>query len=323
MGVSIDYMKAARLCVETCMGVKAGENVLVVTMPDSMEQAEAVAAAVFQQEAVPVIVSIPSKRLYQAKEPPRMVVEAMKSADVIMVVMHFLDSHLMYHTSARIEALKAGARLGNVWLTETNWDITADEIMATRELSIKVQKRLTAAKTARLTTPRGTDLRMDISGRESVMLCSILHNPGDSGVIPDYAEAAVAPVEGTSEGIFIPDCSMLAIGLLKNPMTWHIEKGRVVKLEGKEEADRLQRIIDGADENATNIAEFGIGTVIRGMVTGDEQDKRLLGTAHIGIGDSHSIGGKVRSKIHYDAVVLDATIELDGEYILKDGKLAF
>jgi leucyl aminopeptidase (aminopeptidase T) len=185
MGISIDYMKAARLCVETCMGVKPGESVLVVTMPDSMEQAEAVAAAVFQQDALPVIVSIPSKRLYKAKEPPRMVVEAMKSADVIMVVMRFLDSHLMYHTSARVEALRAGARLGNVWLTDTNWDITADEIVATRDLSIRIQQRLTAAKTARLTTPRGTDLRMDLSGRESVMLSSILHHPGTRVWCPD------------------------------------------------------------------------------------------------------------------------------------------
>ncbi len=321
MGVSVDYMKAARLCVDTCMGVKPGENVLIITQPDSMDQAEMVAAAAFQQDAVPVIISVPSKRLYQAKEPPKVVADAMKSADVIMVVMKFLDSHLLYHTSSRIEALKAGARLGNVWLTETNWDITADEILATRDLSIKIQKRLTQANTARLTTPRGTDLRMNLAGRESVMLSSVLHNSGDSGVIPDYAEAAIAPVEGTSEGIYIPDCSMLAIGLLRNPMTWHIEKGRLAKLEGKEEAVRLQRIIDAADENATNIAEFGIGTVVRGLVTGDEQDKRLLGTAHIGIGDSHSIGGQVRSKIHYDAVVLDASIELDGEYILKGGRL--
>lgn len=321
MSVSIDYMKAARLCTETCMGVKPSENVLIVTMPDSMEKAEAVAAAVYQKDAVPVVISIPSKRLYKAKEPPKMVVEAMKSADVIMVVMRFLDSHLMYHTSARIEALNAGARLGNVWLTESNWDITADEIMATRDLSIKIQEQLSAAKTARLTTPHGTDLTMSIDGRDSVMLCSVLHNAGESGVIPDYAEAAVAPVEGTAEGIFVPDCSMLAIGLLKNPMTWHIEKGRLVRIEGKEEAERLRRIIDSADENANNIAEFGIGTVVRGTVTGDEQDKRLLGTAHIGIGDSHSIGGKVTSKIHYDAVALNATIELDGRLILKDGRL--
>ncbi len=136
-----------------------------------------------------------------------------------------------------------------------------------------------------------------------------------------YAEAAIAPVEGTAEGVFKVDASMLGIGLMKEPMTLHVRKGQLVEIEGGEERERLGGLLEKADDNASNIAEFGIGTVPRGKVTGALDDKRLLGTAHIAVGDNHSIGGIVTSNIHLDAVTLDVTIELDGKAIIQDGKL--
>jgi leucyl aminopeptidase (aminopeptidase T) len=314
-------MSGARLCVETCMGVQPGETVLVITDREYSEQAEAVATAAHLARAEPIVMTIPARRYYEM-EPPALVAKAMKEADVVLLTMPQIYSHFLYHTTARKEATDAGVRLANVWLSPENWNLTAEEIIATKDLSVRIQGMLTEAKEARLRSASGTDIRMGLEGRKAIMLSGLLSKPGESGAIPDYAEAAIAPMEGTSEGVFKVDASMLGIGLMKEPMTLHIREGRLVEIEGGEERERLLELLERADDNSHNIAELGIGTVPRGKVTGALDDKRLLGTAHIAVGDNHSIGGVIVSNIHLDAVTLNVTIELDGVPIIQEGKLA-
>ena len=321
MTLPLEMMSGARLCVETCMGVQPGETVLVITDREYMEQAEAVATAAYLAGAEPIVMTIPARRYYEM-EPPALVAKAMKEADVVLLTMPQIYSHFLYHTTARKEATDSGVRLANVWLTPENWNLTAEEIIATKDLSVKIQGMLTEAKEARLRSASGTDLTMGLEGRKAIMLSGLLSKPGESGAIPDYAEAAIAPVEGTSEGVFKVDASMLGIGLMKEPMTLHIREGRLVDVEGGEERERLLELLEKADDNSHNIAELGIGTVPRGKVTGALDDKRLLGTAHIAVGDNHSIGGVIVSNIHLDAVTLNVTIELDGVPVIRDGKLA-
>lgn len=320
MTLPLEMMSGARLCVETCMGVKPGETVLIITDREYQEQAEAVAAAAHLARAEPIVMTIPTRRYYE-KEPPPLVAKAMKEADVVLLTMPPLFSHFLYHTTARKEATDRGVRLANVWLTPDNWDLTAEEILATRDLSVKIQGLLTKAKEARLRSASGTDLKLGLEGREAIMLSSLLTQRGESGAIPDYAEAAIAPVEGTGEGVFKVDASMLGVGLMKEPMTFHIREGRLVEIEGGEERKQLTELLQKADENAYNIAELGIGTVARGKITGAVDDKKLLGTAHIAVGDNHSIGGVVVSNIHLDAVTLKVSLELDGQPVIRDGKL--
>ena len=44
------------------------------------------------------------------------------------------------------------------------------------------------------------------------------------------------------------------------------------------------------------------------------------GSCHIGIGTNISFGGKTLAKWHVDANVLNATVEVDGQRILEEGK---
>ncbi|MEM2958650.1 MAG: aminopeptidase, partial [Candidatus Jordarchaeaceae archaeon] len=111
------------------------------------------------------------------------------------------------------------------------------------------------------------------------------------------------------------------IGAIKQPMEWTIKNGRLVEISGGKEAEMLKQIIREADENATNIAELGVGTNhIFKNFTGTIGDKMVLGTVHLAIGKSINIGGKVMSNIHHDAVISKVTLEIDGRKILDEGK---
>lgn len=318
--ISMEFMKGYKLCVETCMGVKPGENILIITNFDNMDKAEALATASFMTDAEPFILCQSFfKKL--TVEPPEMISECMKKADVILLCLSFFHSALLFHTQARKEASKKGARVGGVWVTPENVGITKEEILQTRKLSEQVAAMLTNAEQVRVRTQNGTDISMNVKGRSSVMLSSIVDKPGDSGVIPDFAEAAIAPIEGSAEGVVVIDGSIASLGAVNEPIVWKVKGGRVVEISGKDEARKLKDLLKSTDENSTYIAELGVGTVARGSVVGDPDDKRILGTGHIAIGDNRFGGGNIASNIHLDGVFMNMTLELDGKTLMSGGVL--
>ncbi len=75
-------------------------------------------------------------------------------------------------------------------------------------------------------------------------------------------------------------------------------------------------------EDGTNLAELGIGTNEKAILTGNIlEDEKILGTAHVAFGASAAIGGNVQVPVHLDCVVMRPTVELDGEALVRDGEL--
>jgi leucyl aminopeptidase (aminopeptidase T) len=75
-------------------------------------------------------------------------------------------------------------------------------------------------------------------------------------------------------------------------------------------------------EDGTNIAELGIGTNEKAMLTGEIlEDEKIFGSCHVAFGASAGIGGTVQVPVHLDCIILRPTVELDGEAIVRDGEL--
>jgi leucyl aminopeptidase (aminopeptidase T) len=96
-----------------------------------------------------------------------------------------------------------------------------------------------------------------------------------------------------------------------------------------ESGKRFKEILEFAEQkdenkNAYFIAEFAIGTNPKAKVIGNVlEDEKVLGTAHIAVGDNTSYpGGKNYSILHQDGIMFSPTIELDGMVIMRDGKMS-
>jgi leucyl aminopeptidase (aminopeptidase T) len=243
----------------------------------------------------------------------------MKAADVAFTA----TTHAITHTRARLDAADAGTRV--VVLRGVTEDLMIDGGLNTdyetlAERTAMVRDALEAASTARVTSPSGTDIRMDLSGRPSFSLDGFFHEYGFSALPP--GEAPVAPSEGSAEGTVVVDYSMDDIGLLEENIELTFEEGYVTAVSGGLEATKLRTIIDENDANAGNLAEFAIGTNSDARLIGNlAEDKKRLGTVHFAIGDNKSLGGSVRSNVHLDGVVLDSTVRLDDSLVLEDGEL--
>jgi leucyl aminopeptidase (aminopeptidase T) len=157
---------------------------------------------------------------------------------------------------------------------------------------------------------------MNIEGRNALGLDGFATEPGTFTTIPS-GEAAIVPLEGTTQGVTVFDHAIDNVGVLDAPVRAEVRGGRIVRIDGGRSAGMLRDLLT-IDEHAPNIAEFAIGTNPKSRLLGNmAEDKILLGTVHIGIGDSHTIGGTVESRIHLDGIVLNPTVEVDGQKIVE------
>lgn len=315
---SILMMKTAQMIVHNSARVQPGENVCIVCDTNTFSIAKVLAEACYAAGAETVLTMMTPREMH-GNEPPRVVASAMLGADVILAP----TTYAITHTAARLEASKRGARTVILRGIEEDSMIHGAMLADYSEISAtsnKLAERLSRAKKIRLVTDLGTDAIFIVEGREGLALGGVVTEPGKFTSLPS-GEAAIAPLEGTTQGKIIIDFSMDGIGLLSQPIKLEILNGKVVSIQGGKEAQELKKLLEG-DENAFNIAEFAIGTNPKSRMKGNmAEDKILRGCVHIAVGDNHTIGGRLKSKVHLDGVILNPTVEMDGHLVVKKGLL--
>ena len=317
-----------KLCLEKICRVKPGQNLLIVAddsaRPMSLARDIADLASSMGIEAV---MSIMKARTHVGEEPPRAIAAAMKAADVILQIFEKSD---LAHTDARAEATKAGVPRIVLMPADISEDylqkpISLEDLNKIKERTDKLAGILHNGNMVKLTTLSGTDLTLSIKGRPG----RNLHPLTDYAIIvaPDSAEASIAPVEGTTEGVMVIDVGIEGWGyLLRKPIRFEVKKGRVqletISSDIPEHAERVKRMFS-LDQNANNCAaELGIGTSHTiNMLQGSLMDAGMAGVVHIACGRNNDFGGETWSQAHQDCLMTGVTMEIDGVYIIEKGEL--
>ncbi len=301
--------------VRDCLAVKDGEEVLVVCNPATQllgERLRAEAAAAGADAVLTVI----SERASHAAEPPATVAEAMAASDVLLAP----TVQSLSHTAARKRASENGARCATLpGVTEDMLArVMSADMEGLRRKGHAVAEALDRASEARITDANGTDLRLDISGREAIPDAGELTERGAFGNLP-CGEGFISPAGGN--GTLVIDGSMAGVGLVDQPVELVVEGGHLTSARGGQGMAFMELLTEHGDDG-TNIAELGIGTNEKAKLTGEIlEDEKILGTCHIAFGASAGIGGTVQVPVHLDCVVMKPTLELDGEAIVRDGEL--
>jgi leucyl aminopeptidase (aminopeptidase T) len=310
-----DLDRAVRAVVVDCLGVKDGEEVLVVCNPATQHLGERLRDQAAEAGGDAVL-ALMSERASHAAEPPKVVAEAMAAADVILAP----TVQSLSHTAARKRASENGARCAT--LPGVTEDMLARVMSADmdglRRKGRAVAEALNAASEARISDSNGTDLRLDLSGREAIPDAGELTGRGAFGNLP-CGEGFISPVGG--DGTLVIDGSMAGIGLVDEPLELVIEGGHLTSARWRQGMAFMGLLTEHGEEG-TNVAELGIGTNEKAKLTGEIlEDEKILGTCHIAFGASAGIGGAVQVPVHLDCVVMKPTVELDGEAIVRDGEL--
>ena len=302
-------LAAGRNVMKQCLAVKSGESVLIVTDP-----ARTNLAGIFETAAREItdkveVVSF-TGQTENAQEPPELVAAKMKAANIALLV----TSLSISHTKARKDACAAGCRIASmpgISADIIKRTLTADYTQIAK-LSTKLAKILTQAKSANLTSPAGTDLSFNLSGRTALADTGLYLKPGSWGNLP-AGEACIGPLEGKTQGVLVIDGT---------PIKIIVKDGLATTISGSKAAKNLIKILDQIGPKARNIAELGIGTNPLAKLSSNVLEaEKVYGTCHVALGNNLSYGGRINVPFHSDGIILNPTLQIDGKIIIKSGKI--
>ncbi len=304
---------AVTTVIHRCLGVKDSEDVLVIVDPAKLEIGEALHDEA-RRAGAEAVLAIIDERATDGTEPPRPVAAALSNCDVYIAP----TTRSLSHTAARKRASEAGARgatMPGISAEMLARVMAVDfERMAVR--SQKVAALLDDGRQARVTCPRGSDVTFDLTGRPGISDDGDLTARGAFGNLP-CGEGFIAPADG--EGRIVA-ASVGSLGISDEPVMLTISAGRLVQADGGLGPELMDRL-EAHGELGTNLAELGVGTNDRARLTGFVlEDEKILGTVHVAFGASAGIGGSVSVPIHLDVVVLEASLEIDGQAVLEQGR---
>jgi aminopeptidase len=306
---------AVRTVLRDCLRVEPGEEVLVICNPVT-EDIGALMRIEAEGDGAYATLAVISELDSNGAEPPAPVASAMLAADVVLAP----TIQSLSHTYARRAANQAGVRIA------TLPGVTEDMLARLMNADMRVLRRrgaslaaaMRSGKEARITCQHGSDLRLGLEGRVPIADAGVLNARGAFGNLP-CGEAFVAPASG--EGTLVVDGSIAGVGKVETPVELTVRDGHLTDATGPEGATLLE-LLTKHGPDGTNVAELGIGTNEEATLTGNIlEDEKILGTAHVAFGASASIGGTVQVPVHLDCVVLEPTVEIDGEPVCRGGEL--
>ncbi len=310
-----ELQRAVRAVVRDCLGVSDGEELLVICNPATRELGEMLRAE-GQDAGADATLAVMAERATHAGEPPGTLAAAMAAADVVLAP----TVQSLSHTAARKAASEAGARIATLpGVTEEMLArVMSADMAELRRRGDAVAKILDDGAEAHITCEGGSDLRLSLEGRTAIPDAGDLTARGAFGNLP-CGEGFIPPLD--AEGALSIDGSIAGVGKVGDAVLLTVSGGNLVGATGPD-GEELLRLLAAGGEKGANIAELGIGTNEKAILTGNIlEDEKILGTAHVAFGASAAIGGNVQVPVHLDCVALRPTVMVDGEPLVDAGRL--
>ncbi len=302
-----------RAVVRDCLGVSEGEELLIVANPATQGLGEALRAE-GSGAGADAVLALMEERATHAAEPPASIAAAMAAADVVLAP----TVQSLSHTASRKAASEAGARIATLpGVTEEMLArVMSADMGELRRKGDAVAKLLDDADEARIVCANGSDLEFDLSGRTAIPDAGDITAAGAFGNLP-CGEGFISPL--SADGTLVVDGSMAGIGNVSAPVTLTISGGNLTDASGDDGAELLRQLAAGGD-GGRNVAELGIGTNEKAILTGNIlEDEKILGTAHVAFGASAAIGGNVQVPVHTDVLVMAPTVTVGGTTVVDEG----
>ncbi len=321
----IQATSIANKIIGDLLAVKPGEEVLIAVDTESdMRMAQAFASATQNCGGDFLIAMMPARDKDQATTIPKSLEEAMSGCDVF-IPMTRASGAPAYNLKMKELLREKKIRECCMVLREIDNYIHGGALADYEAIyadGLALQKLWWHKKTAKITSPVGTDLTFDMIDMMPIIECGVARNPGESMAFSD-GEVSLGPVEGSMNGTMVLDGPMCYYGLPTEPVKLQITKGKVTGILGGDPkiSKELEKLFKEV-KNSDNIAEIGIGLNPASLFNGDfEEEKKARGTIHFALGNGLYYDQTVDSQVHIDMVLYNTTVVFDGETFVKDGNV--
>jgi len=302
----------AETAIKQCLNLQPDESCAIVTDDEREAIAESLYGVATEITAETTLLRYPPGNQH-GEEPPDAVAAGITAADVVLAP----TTKSISHTTARIEAVEAGARMATLpGITDDVFLMGLDaDYESIREECATVLAQVEDAEEIRVTSPQGTDITLRPGERAWREDTGIVHEPGDFSNLP-AGEVFVSPETG--DGTVVVDGTMIPHGKLDGQtISFEVEDGYVTDIDDDGLREQVKDSAAEVGKDAYNLAELGIGTniAVTELVGSVLLDEKAGGTVHLAIGDDHGIGGDVEAPIHLDGILREPTVYADGEEV--------
>jgi len=323
--------KSADILCRELFKLKPGETFAITADTESDARVvEGVARAAFAVGAKPLVMWVASPLGVGKAGDPMLPVKALgaalKESDAWV---EFNNQWLLYSTPYEI-ATRGNKNLRHLCLVGMNADMMTRCVGRIDYPTQKLfQERIVdstkKARHMKLTTTTGTNIEFD-NDPTRPFRCHVGYadTPGSHMMA---GQIGWAPKFETINGIIAFDGSIVPpIGPVKEPVKLHVERGKIVKIEGgKDAADYEAWLRSFNDPNMFNMAHVCYGCNPSAKLTGNIlEDERVWGCTEWGvghIGPSIAPPDGIPAASHSDGICLNTSVWLDGEQLLDKGKV--
>ena len=326
-----ELTKAARTLVRELFRLKDGETLAITADTETDERVvNATASEAFAAGAKPLVVwtSTPLgvSKAADASLPVQALGQLLAGADAWA---EFNRKWILYSTPYEM-AMKGNPKLRHYCLTGVTTSsmvrcLGRVDYRSLKGFGGKLAELVRGATHVRMTSKAGEDVSFDnVPGRPILVEQGYADTPGTHVMA---GQVGWAPSLETVNGTIVLDGSLSpGIGIVRTPVTVRVEKGRVVAVEGGQEAAAYDAWLRGfGHPQMLSVAHTGIGFLPGAGLVGDIlEDQRVWGSTTWGFG---SIGAflippsGVPGPSHSDCVSIDTTIELDGRVVIENGRV--
>jgi len=173
-------------------------------------------------------------------------------------------------------------------------------------------------------TSEGTKVKMEI-GRHPVFVEDGIideedRNKGFVFTSIPTGYVTLAPRRGTTEGSFRSDMTVPIVGQLIKGISWEFQKGRLVKAAADANHEAFQKLYEPSTGDKDQVANLSIG-LNQAIKPGFLADYMSIGTVTVGLGENQSLQGENNSTFQFQSSLSKATVTVDGQPIVHNGKL--
>jgi leucyl aminopeptidase (aminopeptidase T) len=322
----MEAWQAAKNALECVLGAKKEETTVIFCDHEKMEIGDAFATGALKLELKTRLTHMKTDaKTYRTDVPPELMdILTKHPPDIYINLLRGVREETPFRIKLiKLETKNHKARLGHCpgvtidMLTQGAMALTAEDHRKMQKFAHTLIKKLDQTEKLEITTPAGTKLSLNASGR-----------PFFTDTIIDWetlkwmnlptGEVILAPVEDSLEGTLVCDMAVGGIGPLKKPVKLTVHKGKVEKTEC-EDKQVLKRVQDSLNTDATSstVGEFAFGINAKARFVEEFLEaEKVLGTVHIAFGDNSDMpSGKNPSRNHMDLLMSKPTVKATN----KDG----
>lgn len=332
MNILIEALKGAMSVLKP--NIKEGDTLAIIGSTDVDDSFYLALAAAGNLLGAETTIGLMTPRVAFGRPTPEAINKHIMGANVVVAA----PSTSISHSKQCLELLLSGGK----WLSlpvprgtgraiemlVKLGDYNEEKLSELREVTLRYQELLTAARKAKIISEIGTNLVLNIDGRKATAYYGIAEAKSDMQGSWPPSESHIAPIEDQTQGIFIVDGYTTGVGLCDVPMKMTVKNGRIIDIEGGLVAEKVRSLIQTSDKNANVVCELGVGTNKYQKEEGTNGDKKVAGTIHVGIGINaapsfgRNYDGKNDSNLHLDFVLkAPITLLLDGIPVVDKGTL--